>query len=81
MEQKQVNDVLLKLTSQMEQASTENKYQTQLLESIASTIKDHEHRITSLETLVKIGAVLFALLAGIVSVSSRFIPALLGLFR
>lgn len=65
----------------MEKVSTQNDYQTELMESVAATVKDHEKRINNLETLVKIGAVLFALLAGIVSVSSRFIPALLGLFR
>lgn len=81
MEQKQVNDVLLNLTKKVEQVSTENKYQTQLLEAVVSSIKDHEHRITNLESLVKVGAVLFAVLAGVLSFSSRFLPALLGLFR
>lgn len=81
MEQKQVNDVLLNLTKKVEQVSTENKYQTQLLEAVASSIKDHEHRITNLESLVKVGAVLFAILAGVLSFSTRFLPALLGLFR
>jgi uncharacterized membrane protein YdfJ with MMPL/SSD domain len=80
-EQKQVNDVLLNLTKKVEQVSTENKYQTQLLEAVVSSIKDHEHRITNLESLVKVGAVLFAVLAGVLSFSSRFLPALLGLFR
>jgi len=81
MEQKQVNDVLLTLTKKVEQVSTENKYQTQLLEAVASSIKDHERRITNLESLVKVGAVLFAILAGVLSFSTRFLPALLGLFR
>jgi hypothetical protein len=81
MEQRQVNDILLALTKEIEQVNSENKYQTQILESVASSIKDHEKRITHLETLVKIGAVLFAILAGILSFTSRFIPALLGLFR
>lgn len=81
MEQKQVNDVLLNLTKKVEQVSTENKYQTQLLEAVVSSIKDHEHRITNLESLVKVGAVLFAVLAGVLSFSTRFLPALLGLFR
>ena len=81
MEQNQVNDILLKLTQKVEQGSVENKYQTQLLEAIASSIKDHEHRITNLESLVKVGAVLFAILAGVLSFSSRFLPAILGMFR
>ena len=81
MEQKQVNDVLLTLTKKVEQVSVENKYQTQLLEAVASSIKDHERRITNLESLVKVGAVLFAILAGVLSFSSRFLPAILGLFR
>jgi thiosulfate reductase cytochrome b subunit len=77
MEKQKVDEILLDLTEKVGIVMTQNDHQTRILELLAKKYENHEQRINSLETLVKIGAAFLTVISGVLVWASRVIPTVI----